>query len=91
MILADGLPDYTLDEEMGDVIRISRKRLIEDEPGLPAFNAETLDTARAMAPGFDVYALEAEWRAFWVTAGRQKLGSPDKAFLGWLRGRVTRG
>lgn len=91
MILADGLPDYTLDEEMGDVIRISRKRLIEDEPGLPAFNAETLDTARTMAPGFDVYALEAEWRAFWVTAGRQKLGSPDKAFLGWLRGRVTRG
>lgn len=90
MIVADGLPDYTLDEDMGDVIRFSRKRLIEDTPGLPAFTSDTLDTARQMAPGMDIYALEAEWRAFWVSAGRQKLTNPDKAFLGWLRGRVSR-
>ena len=90
MIVADGLPDYTLSEEPGDVICVTRKRLVEEVPGLPAFTAETLDQARAMAPGFDIYALEAEWRAFWVSAGRQKLSSPDKAFLGWLRGRVTR-
>lgn len=90
MIAADNLPDYTLVEDDGDVIRFSRKRLVEDVPGLPAFAPETLDQARAMAPGFDVYALEAEWRAFWVTAGRQKLTNPDKAFLGWLRGRVKR-
>lgn len=90
MIVDDNLPDYTLDEDMGDVIVITRKRLVEDAPGLPPFAAETLDAARAMAPGFDVYALEAEWRSFWVTAGRQKLRSPDKAFLGWLRGRISR-
>lgn len=90
MIASDGLPDYTLSEEPGDVICVTRKRLVEDLPGLPAFAPETLEQARTMAPGFDIYALEAEWRAFWVSAGRQKLSSPDKAFLGWLRGRVTR-
>jgi plasmid replication initiation protein len=90
MIVADGLPDYSLTEEAGDVIRFTRKRLVEDVPGLAAFAVATLDQARMMAPGVDVYALEAEWRAFWVTAGRQKLTNPDKAFLGWLRGRVTR-
>jgi len=90
MIVADGLPDYTLSEEPGDVICVTRKRLVEDLPGLPPFAPATLDQAREMAPGWDIYALEAEWRAFWVTAGRQKLTSPDKAFLGWLRGRVVR-
>jgi len=90
MIVADGLPDYTLSEEPGDVICVTRKRLVEDLPGLPPFAPATLDQAREMAPGWDIYALEAEWRAFWVTAGRQKLTSPDKAFLGWLRGRVGR-
>ena len=90
MIAADGLPDYTLSEEPGDVICVTRKRLVEDLPGLPPFQPATLDQARTMAPGWDIYALEAEWRAFWVSAGRQKLTSPDKAFLGWLRGRVVR-
>lgn len=90
MIKADPLPDYELAEDDGDIIRFARRRLIEDTPGLPAFNPETLDQARAMAPGMDIYALEAEWRAFWVSAGRQKLSSPDNAFLGWLRGRVRR-
>ncbi len=92
MIVADLLPGYTLNEEEGDIIRVSRKRVVDDLPGqgLPPFDAETLDAARVMAPGWDVYALEAEWRGFWVASGRQKLARPEKAFLGWLRGRVHR-
>lgn len=90
MILADTLPDYDLTEETGDIIRVTRRRLIEDIPGLPPFDAATLEAARQLAPGWDIYALEAEWRAFWVTSGRQSLRAPGKAFLGWLRGRVTR-
>lgn len=90
MIVDDNLPDYEIAEDLGDVIVITRRRLIEESAGLPAFDADTLDQARAMAPGWDVYALEAEWRGFWVASGRQKLARPDKAFLGWLRGRVTR-
>jgi plasmid replication initiation protein len=92
MIAADTLPDYTLVEEPGDVICVQRKRLIEDAPVTlgPSFSPETQDAARALAPGFDVYALEAEWRAFWLSSGRPKLTSPDKAYLGWLKGRVLR-
>jgi len=90
MIVDDNLPDYEIAEDLGDVIVITRRRLIEDVTGLAAFDADTLDQARVMAPGWDVYALEAEWRGFWVASGRQKLARPDKAFLGWLRGRITR-
>ncbi len=90
MIVDDNLPDYEMSEDLGDVMVITRKRLVEDIAGLPAFGPETLEAARAMAPGWDVYALEAEWRGFWVASGRQKLARPDKAFLGWLRGRITR-
>jgi len=57
MIADNNLPDYALKEEMGDVICFGRKRLIDDEPGLPTFAPETLDRARDVAPGFDVYAL----------------------------------
>ncbi len=90
MITADTLPDYELMEEEGDIIRVTRRRLVEDTPGLPPFDAATLEQARTMAPGWDIYALEAEWRAFWVASGRQTLRSPGAAFLGWLRGRITR-
>jgi plasmid replication initiation protein len=92
MILADNLPDYTLVEEPGDIILVQRKRLIEDAPVTlgPTFSPTTQDAARDLAPGWDVYALEAEWRAFWLSSGRPKLTSPDKAYLGWLKGRVLR-
>ena len=90
MIVDDNLPDYEIAEDLGDIMVITRRRLVEDIVGLPTFGADTLDAARALAPGWDIYAMEAEWRGFWVASGRQKLARPDKAFLGWLRGRVTR-
>ena len=90
MIVDDNLPDYEMSEDASDVMVITRKRLIEDDIALPRFDVATLDAARTMAPGWDIYALEAEWRGFWVASGRQKLARPDKAFLGWLRGRITR-
>ena len=90
MIVDDNLPDYEMAEDEGDVMVITRRRLVEDSRELPSFDAATLDAARVMAPGWDIYALEAEWRGFWIASGRQKLRSPDKAFLGWLQGRVKR-
>ena len=88
MIAADTLPDYALSEDPGDILRVTRRRLVEEVAGLPPFGAEVLEAARAAAPGWDVHALEAEWRAFWASSGRPRLTKPDKAFLGWLRGRV---
>lgn len=49
----------------------------------------TLERARTAAPGWDIYALEAEWRSFWHRSGRPRLRSPDKAFLGWLDKRLA--
>ncbi|WP_394155598.1 replication initiator protein A [Loktanella salsilacus] len=90
MIAANGLPDYALEEEAGDIICITRKGMSADQAGLAPLKPETLDAARTAAPGWDVYALESEWRSFWATSGRPALRSADAAFLGWLKGRVTR-
>lgn len=80
----DPLPDFTLTEEPGDLWRIRPRRLIEDAGTGPVLKPATLDEARALAPGWDVYALEAEWREMWQLSGRPHLRSPDRAFLGWL-------
>lgn len=90
MIAADHLPDYTVAEEPGDIIRFApRDRLVEAEgPQLPPLAAATLVEARALAPGWDVYALEADWRAYWAASGKPRLRSPDRAFLGYVRVRA---
>jgi len=47
--------------------------------------------ARALSPGADVHALEADWRRFWAGSGRPRLRSPDAAFLAFVRARAARG
>ena len=92
MIAADHLPDYHIAEEPGDLLRFTlRDGVIEAGPDLGPLAPDTLEAARALMPGADVYALEAEWRGFWAVSGRPRLRSPDRAFLGWMKGRATRG
>jgi plasmid replication initiation protein len=88
MIAADHLPDYVMSEEPGDLIRFAPRTLVVD-PGTtaPVLSPEALDHARALMPGADVYALEAEWRAVWARTGSPRLRKPDAAFLGWVRKR----
>lgn len=87
MIAAQHLPDYALEELPGDRIRVTPKSpLLETPP--PALKPETLEAARALRPGADIYALEAEWRGVWVRSGAPRLRKPDAAFLGWLRKRA---
>lgn len=90
MIAANHLPDYELAEDPGDIIRVSRRDLVVEPGDRLHLKPETLEQARAMAPGWDVYALEAEWQAYWASSGRKPLRSPEKAFLGWVRKRVGR-
>lgn len=86
IIKGDRLPDYVLVEEPGDLIRITPRTVVaEAGGGGPILSTETLDTARRLAPGWDVYALEADWRAVWAATGRPNLRSADKAFLGWVK------
>ncbi|MDU8930030.1 replication initiator protein A [Alisedimentitalea sp. MJ-SS2] len=89
MIAADHLPDYSMAEEEGDLIRFTRRGQVI-EPLEAPLQPETLEAARALAPGADVYALEAEWR-HWAAAQTQPAKSPDKAFLGWVRRRFKDG
>lgn len=95
MIEADSLPDYRLSEEPGDLIRVSqRAALLEaaSEAGPPEgpgpLAPETFEQARALFPGADVYALEAEWHSWWAETGRPRLRSRDAAFLGFVRVRA---
>lgn len=92
MIEADHLPDYEMSEEPGDLIRFTlRNKVTEGAPeGAPVLKPETYEAARAILPGWDVYGLEAEWRAVWQRSGAPRLYKPDAAFLGWLRKRAAR-
>lgn len=85
IIREDRLPDYTLSEDPGDIIAVRPREVIELPDRVPQLSPETLEQARALAPGHDVYALEAQWRAVWAASGRPALRAPDRAFLGWIR------
>lgn len=88
MIAADQLPDYKLVEEPGDLILFTRRDGVVAPGEGPVLKAETLDAARELMPGWDIYAFQEEWREMWQRSGRPKLRSPDAAFLGWLKKRV---
>ena len=84
MIATNHLPDYTLAEDPGDMLHVMRRGAVLEPGEGPALKPATLDKARARVPGADVHALVAEWQAVWARTGRQRLRSPDAAFLGWL-------
>ncbi len=87
IIRADTIPDYRLEEEGGDVIRVSPRAAVLEPGEGPVLSEAALEAARAQVPGADVHALAAEWRAFWAASGRIRLRSPDRAFLAWLAKR----
>ncbi len=87
MIAENHLPDYEISEAPGDLIHFTlRDRLLDDSP-LPVLRPETLERAREMVPGVDVYALVADWQGVWERTGRKRLRSADGAFLGWVKVR----
>ncbi len=93
MIASANLPDYHMEELPGDLIRFSlRGRVLEGAPGAaPVLSEAALNRARALMPGWDVYALEAGWRDVWVQSGAPRLRSADAAFVGWVKKRATHG
>ncbi|RMD89058.1 MAG: plasmid replication initiator RepA [Alphaproteobacteria bacterium] len=90
MVASNHLPDYEIAEEAGDMIRFTARAVVVDSPP-PVLRPETLEAARALMPGSDVYALEAEWRGMWARTGGVRLRAPDAAFLGWVRKRAGQG
>ena len=94
MIAADHLPDYAMTEEPGDIIRFTNRAAVLDTgdgPSLPPLSSDALDAGRALAPGWDIHALEADWRAYWAASGRPRLRSAERAFLGYVKARMGGG
>ena len=89
IVAADTLPDYRLEEAPGDILLVTPRAGLIEGPEAAPLSAETIEAARALVPGADVYALEAEWRAFWVASGRPWLRSADRAFLGWVAAKAA--
>jgi plasmid replication initiation protein len=87
VIAENRLPDYRMVEAAGGMVEVSPRAVLVEGPEAPPLAPETLAEARRRAPGVDVYALEAEWRDWWAATGRPRLGSADKAFLGWVAKR----
>jgi hypothetical protein len=94
----DHLPDYrvTFDDEKDMVTFHNRGTMKSDGPlpssdeMLPELPLETYDGARDAAPGYDVYALERDWREWWAVSGKPKLANAPAAFLGFCRARHKR-
>lgn len=95
----DHLPDYrlTFDEDSDLVTFYSRDawweahpQMAQDAGELPPLPTQAYEDARKAAPGYDVYALEQDWREWWDSSGRPKLDNPAAAFVGFCASRHKR-
>ncbi|MFW2545264.1 replication initiator protein A [Primorskyibacter sp. 2E107] len=85
MAAENHLPDYAMVESDGDLYHFTRRGPIPETISAQALSPDTLDAARALWPGADVYALEAEWRAAGPRGKAERTG--DRAFLAWVEQR----
>jgi len=80
------MPDYTLELEDEQVVFRNRGTMQPKEPARPQLrmvflSPEAHERAREVAPGWDVYYLEDEWRAWMKEAPK----NADKAFVGFCK------
>lgn len=94
----DHLPDYrvSFDEESDNVTFFNRdnkwveRPMPSDDDVLPPLPDEAYEEGRNAAPGYDIHALENDWRDFWESSGRPKIENPAAAFVGFCRSRHKR-
>ncbi|WP_240611142.1 replication initiator protein A [Oceaniglobus ichthyenteri] len=91
----DHLPDYSVSIS-GDMVSFRNRMAKPLGLGVgyaTALRPDTYETAREVAPGWDVYVIEQEWRD-WVVGlleqGMEPPRSPDSAFIGFCRKWVLR-
>lgn len=93
LVKGDHLPDYAIkyipEDDM--VIFINRMMISNsNDYDFPILDSETYHDAKTVAPSYDIYYLEQEWRNWWVESGKPEMRSPDKAFIGFCRSRYQR-
>lgn len=87
-------PDYAVSLSEDKVSFSNRETMpvpnTSESVPFPEFNPETYHDARLVAQRLDVYALEQQWRTWWLESGKPRLQSPEKAFIGFCKNRATR-
>lgn len=78
------MPDYALSLDDNNIIFTNRnfKKLTNISFIL---NQETYHDAKLVAPGWDIYSLEKEWRYWMSKGGIDAPRDPNKAFIGFCR------
>ncbi|MCL7466629.1 replication initiator protein A [Phaeovulum sp. NW3] len=85
----DHMPDYRMSIEGDNVVFRPKSGEVVLPLPFPALRFRNLDThevARSLAPGWDVYGLEDEWRS-WVHEKAIEVKDPDKHFLAFCKKR----
>ena len=83
------MPDYSV--RLVDNMVVFVNRHAEKPPALAApsgairLSSDVYQEARKVAPGWDIYTLEQEWRGWMADGGLDAPANPDKAFLGFCR------
>ena len=83
------MPDYSvrLDENM--VVFLNRHaekpQALAAPSGAIRLSPDVYQEARKVAPGWDIYTLEQEWREWMADGGLDAPANPDRAFLGFCR------
>ena len=91
LVRHDHLPDYSITIE-GDLVVFRNRETMKPraQVSFPFIDPETYNEVRAVAPGYDPYYLEQEWRDWWVDSGCIELQNPDKAFIAFCKKRHER-
>ena len=98
LVEGNHLPDYTVSFSE-DAVTFANREWAEQKAQqeqerenirYPILDPETYHDARTVAPSYDVYFLEREWRNWWVESGMPQLHSADKAFIGFCRLRYAK-
>lgn len=82
------MPDYSLSLNNNNIVFTNRNFKESTKTSINIsilLNPETYHDARLVAPSWDIYHLEKEWR-YWMSEGGMKAPqNPDKAFIGFCR------
>jgi hypothetical protein len=87
------LPDYQIAFD-GDRVAFYSKNYkdeidISQDKSKTFIQPETIEKAkRILQQKYDVYAVEYEWRSWWISSGKPELKSPDGAFINFCKSRM---
>lgn len=86
------LPDYQVHIDGDNVVFVNRetipKKIAKPQKNTLQIKEKTLETARKVAPGYDIYALKQDWISHWNESGQPELKSADAAFIGFCKFRA---